>query len=120
MVCYFPEWSLEVGGWTIRDRSCVYMSLVIGIWPGCVVAALGLIFKPRMCARLKLCVVVMRGLNHSQTWSIFLRLVWWSVCAKIGLYYVLPLCNTWQNSSSDVFPLLWIEGHCIQEFNINY
>ena len=44
MVCYFPEWSLEVGGLTILDRNCVYLFLVIGIWHDCVIAAPGLIY----------------------------------------------------------------------------
>ena len=48
--CDSPEWSLEVGGWTIHDRNCVYLSLVVGNWP--------------------LCGTVVLVLNHIQTWYV--------------------------------------------------
>ena len=47
-LCIFPEWSLEVGGWTIHDRNCVHLPLEIGNWP--------------------LCGTAMQVLNHIQTW----------------------------------------------------
>jgi hypothetical protein len=31
--CNFPEWSLEVGGWTVHDRNNVYLYLEVGNWP---------------------------------------------------------------------------------------
>ena len=48
--CDFPEWSLEVGGWTIHDRNCVHLPLEIGNWP--------------------LCGIAVQVLNHIQTWYV--------------------------------------------------
>ena len=46
--CNFPEWSLEVGGWTVHDRNGVYLSREGGNWP--------------------VCGTVVPVLNHIQTW----------------------------------------------------